>query len=429
MEHNVHSYALIMRLHAGVPQVLFFPTSNGYSLYHHFTERHFWQDCAHLQQALGQATGLQAVTLRCVEIQDFPGKWRLLYAMEFISGELPPGAIWCSEWPALDMPYTAEQLTAWVANVITPHPNRPAWSNLGWYEQTIRALPEHLTLTGRVEMLRAWERSVILRLPAEGGDLYLKQLPAMFAHEAPLTHWLATHYPDHSPQVIQSAPALITRDYGGQPLSQITEVTLWEQAIAIHARLQIEWLEHTDELIALGVPVRGVDWIAAHLDALLHDNTALRCGVRPLDAVQLATVRDAIPRLHAACAALRDFPLGLEHGDLWSGQIIVREKQFIFTDWSDSAITCPLFSLPFFLAEIPNELPQEPAAVERLKAAYLHAWTAHTPDIAALYPHAALLSPLYTALRYYFDILPHMEQRWEMENMLTYNLRLLLKAL
>ena len=45
------------------------------------------------------------------------------------------------------------------------------------------------------------------------------------------------------------------------------------------------------------------------------------------------------------------------------------------------------------------------------------------------FEEADLLSPLYTALRYYNDVLPNMHQRWEMENMLNYNLRLLLKAL
>ena len=42
-------------------------------------------------------------------------------------------------------------------------------------------------------------------------------------------------------------------------------------------------------------------------------------------------------------------------------------------------------------------------------------------------PYINLLSPWYSALRYYRDILPQMEMRWEMENMLAYNLRLLLR--
>jgi hypothetical protein len=135
--------------------------------------------------------------------------------------------------------------------------------------------------------------------------------------------------------------------------------------------------------------------------------------------------------LKQACAALAGFhiPLSLEHGDLWTGQIIARpDGGFLFTDWSDCAITHPFFSLPFFLAEIENELPGVADAPEQLRDAYLGEWTAYEslPRLLAAYDLACLLSPWYTALRYHRDILPYMETRWEMENMLAYNLRLLL---
>jgi hypothetical protein len=88
-----------------------------------------------------------------------------------------------------------------------------------------------------------------------------------------------------------------------------------------------------------------------------------------------------------------------------------------------------LFSLPYFLAEVDNELPGVADARQHLAEAYLTPWTAFEPMLRLLegYEAVKLLSPLYTALKYAFDILPHMEMRWEMENMLAYNLRLLLR--
>jgi hypothetical protein len=138
------------------------------------------------------------------------------------------------------------------------------------------------------------------------------------------------------------------------------------------------------------------------------------------------------PRLHTACEALGGYniPLSLEHGDLWTGQIIIRpEGGYIYTDWSDSAITCPLFSLPYFLAEVDNELPGIANARDHLRDAYLREWTAFEPMVRLLeaYESVKLLSPLYTTLQYAYDLLPCMEQRWEMENMIGYNLRLLLR--
>jgi hypothetical protein len=76
-------------------------------------------------------------------------------------------------------------------------------------------------------------------------------------------------------------------------------------------------------------------------------------------------------------------------------------------------------------------LKDEPRGYEGCKEAYLEAWQAYEPmpRLLEAFDEANLLSPLYTALRYYYDVLPNMRQRWEMENMLGYNLRLLLKAI
>jgi hypothetical protein len=142
-------------------------------------------------------------------------------------------------------------------------------------------------------------------------------------------------------------------------------------------------------------------------------------------------IRDALPQLQRACDVLSHSPIpdSLEHGDLWFGQIMMREGQPIFTDWSDSAITCPLFSLPFFVAE-KDDMPDVPDVVSRISDAYLNAWCnfASRETINSLMPHVNLLSPLYTAMRYHYDILPQMEIQWEMENMVSYNLRLLLRV-
>jgi hypothetical protein len=78
---------------------------------------------------------------------------------------------------------------------------------------------------------------------------------------------------------------------------------------------------------------------------------------------------------------------------------------------------------------VDNELPGVPNARERLAEAYLTPWTIFEPmpRLLEAYESVRLLSPLYTSLQYAFDIFPRMEMRWEMKNMLAYNLRLLLR--
>jgi hypothetical protein len=399
------------------------------------TERHFWQTCEPVNRSLKRTYSINATTVRCVRTER---EARNVYFMEFQDGKLPPGGKWLApgELPRLSVPATRTDIQAWLKWFCGDHRHRRDWYRPGFFQRTQEALPARLPdiHIRRLEQVRSWERSSIIRiLTDDGDDLYLKTVPPMFAHEPALADWLYRQHPEQFPVVRNYRPGkdMIMAAYRGKSLQERPELTLWQATLEQYATLQVEFALRTDELKALGVPERGLDWIAAHIDPLLDDDRLLRCGTNPLSEEQITTLRGLRSRLHIACEALATFhiPLSLEHGDLWTGQIVVRpEGGFVFTNWSDSAITCPLFSLPYFLAEVDNELPGVPDARERLAEAYLQPWTAFEPMPRLLEAHESvkLLSPLYTTLQYAFDILPRMEMRWEMENMLAYNLRLLL---
>ncbi|MEO8610506.1 MAG: hypothetical protein ABI690_21595 [Chloroflexota bacterium] len=401
------------------------------------TARHFWQTCEPVNRALKRTYGLNVSTVRCVSTEK---EFTTIYLMEYQDGKLPPGAVWVApdKLPRLSAPATAKQIRAWLAWFCSDHPQRRTWYRPGFFRMTAQTLPDRLPdiHIRRLEQVRSWERSSIIRiLTDDSPDLYLKSVPPMFAHEPALAAWLYQQHPQLFPAVRQHRPAVdfITAAYSGKSLQEMPSLELWQNALAQYATLQVEFASRTHELKALHVPERGLDWIAEHIDMLLDDDVLLGCGTNPLTKEQIAALRALRPRLHAACESLGSYniPLSLEHGDLWTGQIIVRPEGdgFLFTDWSDSAITCPLFSLPYFLAEVDNELPGVPNARERLIEAYLTAWTVFEPmpRLLEAYEAVKLLSPLYTSLQYAFDIFPQMEMRWEMENMLAYNLRLLLR--
>jgi hypothetical protein len=257
----------------------------------------------------------------------------------------------------------------------------------------------------------------------------------MFGCEPALAAWLYARYPGSFPVVLDSHPGedCVMAAYEGQSLMEQPDLALWQRALAKYAGLQVDLIAHGDELRALDLPERGPDWMDAHTDELLADDAALKSGISPLTDEEIHHLRSLAPRLHAACGALAAYniPFSLEHGDLWTGQIVAQSAgSFLFTDWSDCAITHPFFSLPFFLAEVEKELPAEPDARRKLREAYLSAWAAFESPARLLEAesYAQFLSPWYTTLRYYLDILPYMEIRWEMENMLAYNLRLLLRT-
>ena len=133
------------------------------------------------------------------------------------------------------------------------------------------------------------------------------------------------------------------------------------------------------------------------------------------------------------CASLAHhaIPATVEHGDLWPGNIVVEGDHYVFFDWSDCTLSHPFFSLTTFLAldDFPHVVAAEPGLRERLRDAYLATWREYG-DRASLvdaFELAQQVGPLHLALFYHRTLLPNIEARWEMENMVALYLKMLLR--
>ncbi len=436
-------FAFVLGMQSDAVCLLLVPSDDGYGLFSLKSEPHFWQSCESLERAVREQLGFTAYTLRCLLVEhgdDDPPARHCVYAMQWGGGSEPPGARWLTRDQLADIPLASTHdhaaLYGWLTQMQSEPVYRPAWSRFGWRESIYASLPDRLArhglrLTAPPVAVRVWERGAVLRLPSDQGNVYLKSVPPVFGHEPALTVWLSERFPSAVPDLLDIADGMLMRDYGGAALFEQPDLALWEGGLRAYARLQVALCGHLDALRALAVPQRSLDWLCSELPSFFSDVAALRIGTNPLMESEIERLRLLLPRFMSACSLLAEgaVPLSLEHGDLWTGQIIARNGQFIISDWSDSAITHPFFSLPFFVAEIANELPGVPDARERLTTAYLSEWTAFAalPELQALMLAAATVSAVYTALRYHLDILPAMENRWEMANMLAYNLRLALR--
>jgi hypothetical protein len=432
-----HDYSVILRATNTIPEILIVTTPEGDSLPCNENPMHFWQSIESVNQALLEKQGLQVTTIRCLEPMVNQGENQPLinvYLHLYHSGALAANMRWVAidALPHLHLPDVINNMPRWIEWLQSDQPQRQAWYRLDGVQQIIETAKAHFGV--QPQQLRSWERSAVWRIATQQGNVYLKAVPPMFSFEPVLTKWLYQRFPENStPTLAWSQPnQILMADYRAEPLANSMPVETYENAFATYARMQVELCQHADELRAFGVPYRPVQWIADQLDHFFADDTNLRRGHFPLRAEEVQTLRAGLPRLKQAFAALShsQIPDSLEHGDFWFGQIMIRDMKAIITDWSDSAITCPLFSLPFFLAE-PDDIPQQTDAAARITDAYLSTWKAFASreTLDNLMPYVALLSPLYTAMRYHFDILPQMEIQWEMENMVSYNLRLLLRAL
>ncbi|MCB9457409.1 MAG: hypothetical protein H6671_15600 [Anaerolineaceae bacterium] len=388
---------------------------------------HFWQSAEPVNRAVRDCFGLDVITLRCLQVANDEAAQMVksVYLQRYLGGDLPGDMAWFARDDLPDG--LAPGIQGWLATL--DDPAHPAWYRLHWYE----TLAASVGTFDRLEQLRSWERSSVWRVVQNGEIRYLKTVPPMFTHEAPLTRWLGRRFPQNLPLVVDDT-LLLMADTGGAELATRPEPSLWVDAMRRMGQIQRELIPECETLAALGVPLRPLSWIREHLAASLLDDSIYRIGDYPLTDDEAARLRAAVPRLTQQVdeIAALNIPLTLEHGDLWHGQIVVRDGDFIFTDWSDATVTHPFFSLEFFNAELANDLPDHPHAAAQATQAYLRGWTAYAPleRLHAVYQRSVLaVSPLYSALRYQHDILPRMAQRWEMHNMVSYYLRHVLDAL
>ncbi|MFL5804311.1 MAG: hypothetical protein ACJ8CR_21520 [Roseiflexaceae bacterium] len=417
-------------------RVLIVAGPDGWELpYATLDEDHFWQVVAPLNRAAAQL-GLAATTLRCLQVvaDTEADELRRYYVLELHSQPpARPGWHWIVAADLSTFPFAhAEQhgiLSRWLAEV----PSRIGWYRPGgtatiaaWTQATLTTLGR--PPTGPSEQLRSWERSLLLRTPTADGLVYTKAVPAVFGHEPALTAALATWVPGRTAAVLAHDPArglLLLNNAGERSLAEVSDPTVWAQALTQLAELQIALTQHLPDLLQLGVPDRRIDRLPSWIDALLADEPALRRSPAGLTTDEIAALRALQPALQAACATLRAsaVPPSLEHGDCFPTQILLADDRPVVIDWSDSSISHPFFSLGFLIEpDFPRPAGDHPDML--LRQAYLAPWArfASHDELVRLFDAALLLAPLHHALIYHRAILPAMENSWEMERMLPYYL-------
>jgi hypothetical protein len=441
-------YSVILP-HPSERKALLIPDDDAWALPSWATgDQDLWESMYVVNGLVREHLGLRARALRAIHLDRATERDELfnIYQLENLdpAWQPPAGARWlsCNELSEISMtrPQERAALETWFAANGAAHPT--PWYNPGWLDTAadwFRAQAERagcLSL-GDVEHVRAWQRSAVLHLPTTNGDLYLKAVPPMFAHELRLSGWLEVRFPEHAVRTIAHDDELrwaITRDFGGQPLSEVRELAIWEDAYQRYAELQIALLEHEPELTALGCPVRAPSALVERLEALLMSDDALLIGRDGgLTGEQARQLRGKLQYLRQCCEELAatPLPLALDHGDLWPANIVWSEGRFIYFDWSDCALTHPFFSMILCMEDAQSAFPDQPEVPGRVRRAYLAPWAERLPggDLDASFELAWHVGALHYALLYWEDILPNLNPRWELNRMVPFYLRLVLERL
>jgi hypothetical protein len=266
------------------------------------------------------------------------------------------------------------------------------WEQADWYEQAsawIQAELERLgrRVTGSIEWVhtRAW--SVFARVSTSEGVVYFKAPLPPPGFEAALTQTLARWRPDCMPPILTidldrgwmlSDDAGVTLRSLGQTPAQLEH---WRKVLPLYAEVQIELAAHVDEMLALGAPDRRLAQLPQLYDELLEDTASLRVGQAPgMTLEEHRRLIELRPRFAAECEQLAGYglPATITHEEVHENNVIVRDGRYVFTDWSDSSVAHPFFTMLVTLRAAAHWLKLEEFGSEmmQLRDIYLEAWTA-----------------------------------------------------
>jgi hypothetical protein len=233
--------------------------------------------------------------------------------------------------------------------------------------------------------------SCVLKINTEQGDFFCKRvLPEIFNNEPKITKLLSSFFPEDFPEIIYSNNdngLIITKDFGKDILSENKDFDNWLNAIKKFAQLQIKSIKHKDFLLKEGMFNRSLESMEEEILYYLNQDDKIFLnqdkGINSEEKQKLINSREKIKELYEKLSSY-NIPETIEHGDLHSGNIAIKNNRIIFYDWSDCAISHPFMSLrPFFwnffdkegnLKEIIEDFPDIKNPYDKLLNTYLSEW-------------------------------------------------------
>jgi hypothetical protein len=249
---------------------------------------------------------------------------------------------------------------------LNDHPLRMTWArpggptaDIGWAESALA--DRGMRRDGPAQQVRTWNLSSLWRLPIKGQTAWLKVVPPFFMHEGSILERLQGR---PVPILIaHDGPRLLLAEIPGRDLYLAPLPRLLEM-VTLLVSLQAEWLNRTDELLALGLP----DWRAPSLNVAIG-RLVERLGPRLAadDRVVLEAFVNGLDDRFAQVAGC-GLPDTLVHGDFHPGNFRGDDTSLVLLDWGDCGVGHPLLDEPAFLDRVAAD------AVETVRRHWRATW-------------------------------------------------------
>ena len=264
------------------------------------------------------------------------------------------------------------------------------WDEPGWLDQAVEWITAQLAshdwhAAGPVETVHKRVWSVFMRVPTDKGTAYFKA-PAPPFYEAPLTQALAHWRPDCTVPLlgVDLERGWLLSGNAGSTLRSIgqtpDQIDHWLKALPLYADLQIEMADHVDELLSFGTPDRRLFILPGLYSQLMEETDSLRIGLElGLTPKDYRSLLDLRPRFAELCGELDSFglPASLAHEEIHENNVLFNGERYVFTDWSDSSVAHPFFTMIVTLRATSYWLKLDEFGPEmmRMRDAYLEPWT------------------------------------------------------
>jgi len=429
-ESTVKRDIYLMVAHHTDDRILLLPSEGGWELPHFDPGRPAIIEVGPSNTWASETLGAEITVLRCVYFHVSEDKKHIeaVLAAENHSQEwVPPlGGRWFGLEELVDIEFAVSEHRQLVETWLLEErgaspPQRSPWAHRGWFRATEDWIREEagklgISPTGRLEQVKTWGISCVLRQPTDAGVLYFKAVPTLFAQEPLITQHLSRRFPGHVPPPLAYRVAvgqswMLLMDIGGIAAREST-LTLrqWEDLLGLLGRIQRESVGDVDDLLRAGCADRRLELLASQVDELFLDGDA----IGELAAAEVEKLRAYAPRLKAMCAELAAYgiPQTLVHGDFGRGNVNLKGEDYVIFDWTDACITHPFFDLStLFEWDVPEDMKVQ------VRDSYLHGWREYAPGdvIAQADKLARPLGALHHAVSYR-NIVANLEPtaKWEM---------------
>lgn len=247
------------------------------------------------------------------------------------------------------------------------------------------ALPPKFGSMQQIETVKQRPWSQVYRIRAVGGIVYFKICGIDRQHEVELLQWLEPEHAMIIPEVIalDAEKGWILMADGGVPLRELSQPEAYCDCTATllsdYAKLQKYSLAHTDTLLKIQLPDHRLSRLPELVKNLLITGTRKEW----FDQTLSNQVMDTLPNMKQLCQDLSGtaYSAALEHGDLHTGNILIKAGQPRICDWGDAWVTHPFCSLfPLLQASFsPERILAFSPETEKLINAYLEPWKQFAP--------------------------------------------------